>query len=281
MTIGTNSMASLPVTMRQIVSEDFPRRVAAMLGRSDLTWHAGMPVPFGWHFPLLGAETFRSALRSDGFPGLGVPMPDLPGKRLVAVGRTLEQWRALHIGQEIVRVSQIASVTSKSTAQGSINFVTVEHVIHNHQDAALILKEEQTFVLLDTPFAAAPPSPPDSNQTRAIGKTITPDETMLFQFSALSFNSHKIHLDRDYAGTVEGYPDLVVNGGLTTLLMTEFAQTMVTGTIKRLAVRNTAPLFCNRLIQLVHTVRDGCHAILALNDAGRVAAEMEFKIDDL
>jgi 3-methylfumaryl-CoA hydratase len=277
----TNFDANPPVTMRQIVGEDCPRRVAAMLGRSDLKWHAGMPVPFGWHFPLLGAETFRSALRSDGFPGLGVPMPDLPGKRLVAAGRTLDQSGALHIGQEIVRVSQIKSVTSKSTAQGSINFVTVGHIIHNHKDAAPILKEEQTFVLLNTPFAAAPQRPAGSNQAHAIGKTITPDETMLFQFSALSFNSHKIHLDRAYARTVEGYPDLVVNGGLTTLLMTEFAQTIATGTIKRLAVRNTAPLFCNRPIQLAHTVRDGRHAILALNDAGCVAAEMEFEIDDL
>jgi 3-methylfumaryl-CoA hydratase len=268
-----------PVMRRQIVTEDFPRRIAAMLGLSDLAWAGGTLLPFGWHFPLLGAETLCSNLRADGFPGLGIPMPDLPGKRLVAAGRNVEQSCALYIGQEIVRISAITSVTPKTTAHGAITIVTIEHVIRDGRDEVLVINEKQTFILLDTPFVMSEPSAPYADY--AIVKTIIPDDTMLFQFSALSFNSHKIHLDRDYARSVEGYPDLVVNGGLTTLLMTEFAREGLNGTIKRLAIRNSAPLFCNQPVQLAHIEKDGRRVILALDDHGRVAAEMEFEIDDV
>jgi 3-methylfumaryl-CoA hydratase len=279
MTNGTDINTYAPVMRRQIVTEDFPRRIAAMLGLSDLAWAGGTPLPFGWHFPMLGAETSRGDLRADGFPGLGVPMPDLPGKRLVAAGRSAEQASALHIGQELERVSAIASVIPKTTSQGAMTIVTVEHIIRDGRNAALILTEKQTFILLDTPFVASGPARPKTDH--AIAKTITPDDTMLFQFSALSFNSHKIHLDRDYARSVEGYPDLVVNGGLTTLLMTEFARTNLGIAPQRLTVRNSAPLFCNQPIHLARMERDGRRVILALDDTGRIAAEMEFETDDL
>jgi 3-methylfumaryl-CoA hydratase len=268
-----------PVIRRQIVTEDFPRRITAMLGLLECEWPAGTKIPYGWHFPLLGAETLRSNLRNDGYPGLGIPMPDLTAKRLVAAGRSVEQASTLHIGQEIERVSVILSIKSKTTSQGAITLVTVEHIIRNEKKGAFILKETQTFILLDTPFVATEVTA--NKPVHAIAKTITPDETMLFQFSALSFNSHKIHLDRDYARSVEGYPDLVVNGGLTTLLMTEFARKKLGIVPQRLTVRNSAPLFCNQLVQLAHIENDGRRVILAFDVHGRVAAEMEFETDDV
>jgi 3-methylfumaryl-CoA hydratase len=103
---------------------------------------------------------------------------------------------------------------------------------------------------------------------------------MLFEFSSLSFNAHKIHLDRDYTRTVEGYPDLVVNGGLTTLLMTEIARAAFGDGIKRLSVRNSSPLFCNRPIHFAQSDLDGRHTILAIDDEGRIGAELEFETDD-
>jgi 3-methylfumaryl-CoA hydratase len=267
------------VTRRQVFTEDWMRRIAAMLGLPGLEWSMGDPVPFGWHFPLLGAETHRNKLRTDGFPGLGIPLPDIASKRLVATSRTVESMGSMCLGQELERSSRIAAITPKSTAQGLMTFVTVEHAFHDFRSAALILEEKQTFLLLDTAFTATPPT--QAPATHAIVKTITPDDTMLFQFSALSFNSHKIHLDRDYARTVEGYPDLVVNGGLTTLLMTEIARAAFGESIKRLSVKNSAPLFCNRPIHFAHSDQDGRRAILAIDDEGRTAAAMEFETDDL
>jgi 3-methylfumaryl-CoA hydratase len=267
------------VTRRQHFTEDWMRRIAAMLGLPGLDWSIGDPVPFGWHFPLLGAETFRSALRADGFPGLGIPFPDIDSKRLVATGRTVEKMSRLCLGQELERTSRIAAITPKSTAQGPMTFVTVEHSFRDHLSQTPILTEQQIFLLLDTLLAAPPPASTRSPNT--IIKTITPDDTMLFQFSALSFNSHKIHLDSDYARTVEGYPDLVVNGGLTTLFMTEIARAAFGENIKRLSVKNSAPLFCNRPIHFAQSDQDGRQAILAIDDDGRTAATMEFETDDL
>jgi 3-methylfumaryl-CoA hydratase len=266
------------ITRRQQFTEDWMRRIAAMLDLPDLNWSVGDPVPFGWHFPLLGSETSRTTLRADGFPGLGIPFPNIDSKRLVATGRTVETMNRLCLGQELERTSRIAAIAPKSTAQGPMTFVTIEHGFRDHLSQAPILTEQQIFLLLDTLFAAPPPASTRSPYT--IVKTVTPDDTMLFQFSALSFNSHKIHLDRDYARTVEGYPDLVVNGGLTTLLMTEIARATFGDTIKRLTVKNSAPLFCNRPIHFAQSDQDGRHAILAIDDDGHTAATMEFVTDD-
>jgi 3-methylfumaryl-CoA hydratase len=266
------------VTRRQHFTEDWMRRIAAMLGLPGLDWSMGDPVPFGWHFPLLGAETFRATLRADGFPGLGIAFPDIDSKRLVATGRTVENMSRLCLGQELERTSRIVAITPKSTAQGLITFVTVEHAFRDLLGQTPILQEKQTFLLLESLFAV--PQTPPTTATHTIIKTITPDDTMLFQFSSLSFNSHKIHLDRDYARTVEGYPDLVVNGGLTTLFMTEIARAAFGENIKRLSVRNSAPLFCNRPIHFAQSDQDGRHTILAIDDDGRIAAEMEFETGD-
>jgi 3-methylfumaryl-CoA hydratase len=267
------------VTRQQHVTEDWMRRIATMLGLAGLEWSMGDPVPFGWHFPLFGAETSRDTMRTDGFPGLGIAFPDIASKRLVATGRSVETMGRLCLGQQFERTSRIAAITPKSTAQGHMTFVTVEHAVRDLGTASLILFEKQTFLLLDTLFDILPSA--EATALSSIVKTITPDDTMLFQFSALSANSHKIHLDRDYARNFEGYPDLVVNGGLTTLLMTEIARAAFGETIKRLSVKNSAPLFCNRPIHFAQSDQDGRHAILAFDDEGRIAAAMEFDTDDL
>jgi 3-methylfumaryl-CoA hydratase len=270
---------SQPVARQQAYTADTARRVAAMLGRSGLEWSSDDDVPFGWHFPLLGAETRRNRLRSDGFPGLGIAMPDLPGKRLVAAGRTVDAPGVLRIDQAIERTSRIKSITPKATAQGAITIVVVHHLLCDLQTQERLIEEEQTFILLDTPYTPTPPT--IDPITEPIISTATPDDTLLFQFSALSFNSHKIHLDRDYARTVEGYPDLVINGGLTTLFMTEIARVDAGVRIKRLKVRNLAPLFVNRPIQFVTAQKGTMHFIRAHDECGRFAAEMEYETDVL
>jgi 3-methylfumaryl-CoA hydratase len=267
------------VTRRQRFSEDWMRRIAAMLGHHGLAWSGGDPVPFGWHFPLLGAETPRALLRADGFPGLGLPFPDIASKRLVATGRVVETEGRICLDQVLERTSRVAEIKQKSGAHGAMTFVTIEHVFHDFPGRAPLLAEKQTFLVLDAPYAPTPPA--QTSAAHSIVKTITPNDTLLFQFSSLSFNTHKIHLDRDYARTVEGYPDLVVNGGLTTLFMTEIARAAFGETIKRLSVRNSAPLFCNRPIHFAQANQDGRQSILALDDYGRVAAEMEFEIGDV
>ena len=84
------------------------------------------------------------------------------------------------------------------------------------------------------------------SNSQIFSSKIIPDETLLFQYSALGFNSHKIHLDREYAQRVEGLPDLVVNGGLATLLVTEYARIELKFNLSDIKVKHLAPLYCNR-----------------------------------
>ena len=121
----------------------------------------------------------------------------------------------------------------------------------------------------------------DASAPGTVVRTITPDETLLFQFSALSFNSHRIHLDRDYARRVEGYPDLVVNGGILALLMTESARLELGRTIRSLTLRNKALLFCNRPIGFVAEQSPDRLRMSALDHNGRLAAEVEILTDEL
>ncbi|WP_298286097.1 hypothetical protein [Novosphingobium sp.] len=169
----------------------------------------------------------------------------------------------------------MSSYAEKEAANGRIALVTVEHTVKAAGRAHAAIEERQTFVLLSarySPQEAAPWQPP--SQARRLG-TFTPDETLLFQFSALSFNSHRIHLDRSYARDAEGYPDLVVNGGITTLLMTEYARKHFAVTTGRFAVSNKRPLFVDREITFMAEPTASGRRIVALDDQGALAAEMD------
>ena len=105
-----------------------------------------------------------------------------------------------------------------------------------------------------------------------------PDETLLFQYSALGFNSHRIHIDRDHARNVEGFPDLVVNGGLATLLLTEFLRVDLGVTPTTIAVRHVAPLYCNRSVTLAAEPTDAGWRLRAFDDLNRLAVDMEVTV---
>jgi 3-methylfumaryl-CoA hydratase len=153
--------------------------------------------------------------------------------------------------------------------------VGIRHELRPVSVSTPAVVETQTFILLGAdarPSGKARASRPIETGHR---QTVVPDATLLFQFSALGFNSHKIHIDRSYAREVEGLPDLVVNGGLSTLLSTELLRTELGLTPTRIATRNTAPLFCGRPITLA-AVREGARWRLgAYDDSGQLAVDME------
>ncbi len=108
--------------------------------------------------------------------------------------------------------------------------------------------------------------------------SLVPDETLLFQYSALGFNSHKIHIDLAYARQVEGYPDLVVNGGLATLLLTEFARTELKLSLLAIRVRHIKPLFCRHPMTLVANQMEDLCSLKVLDNKNVVAVEMEAQL---
>lgn len=256
------------------------RRVAAMLDLDPDGIAAGDPLPRGWQFVLLGADTRRSALRSDGFPGLGVPMPDLGLPRLMLGSRSVVFRADIPIGAALRRTSRLQSLRHKTSDAGPMAVVTLGHELRIEGQAEPALVETQTYLLLSprkAPFddAAVPAAAPAAAEHLA---TVMPDETLLFQYSALGFNSHRIHIDRGHAREVEGFPDLVVNGGLATLLLTEFLRRDLGVQPAALKVRHVAPLHCNRPMTLAADRLGERWHLKAFDDRHRLAVDMEVDV---
>ncbi|WP_137893214.1 hypothetical protein [Ramlibacter sp. 2FC] len=256
------------------------RRVAAMLDLDPDTVVEGAPLPRGWQFILMAADTRRSALRADGFPGLGVAMPELGLPRLLLGGRAVSYMKDIPIGATVQRTSAMQSLTRKTTEAGPMAIASIQHELRLGTDATPALVETQTYLLLPAREGAAAPSSAARVDAVSAERTMTfvPDETLLFQYSALGFNSHRIHIDRSHARNVEGFPDLVVNGGLATLLLTEFLRRDLGVTPSALKVRHVAPLFCGRQITLAAN-RDGAKwRLQAYDDRNVLAVEMEVNV---
>ncbi len=272
-------LAGSAVVRNEVCSEAVARRVAAMLDLDPQEIADGQPLPRGWQFVLMGADTKRSALRADGFPGLGVAMPDLGLPRLLLGGRTVSYRADIPVGSRLVRTSSMASLKRKTAESGPMAIATISHELRLAGQSQPALVETQTYLLLPARNGPAP----DDVSGRSIDiaaervLTVVPDETLLFQYSALGFNSHKIHIDRSHARHVEGFPDLVVNGGLATLLLTEFARRELGVSPAAVKVRHVAPLYCGRPVTLA-AVRDGPHWRLKAYDHRNVLAiDMEME----
>jgi 3-methylfumaryl-CoA hydratase len=269
-----------PVQRREHCSEARVRQVAAMLDIDPDEVSAGQPLPRGWQFVLMGADTQRSALRGDGFPGLGVPMPDLGLPRLMLGGRSVSFHADIPIGAALSRTSAVRSVRHKTNSSGPMAVVEIEHALSIDGQSEAALVETQTYLLLGAqkPVAVDASAPAAEPLAAAHLSQVVPDEILLFQYSALGFNSHRIHLDRDHARGVEGFPDLVVNGGLATLLLTEFLRRELRVQPRSLTARHVAPLYCNRPLTLTADRSGGGWHLKAFDDQHRLAVDMNVEI---
>lgn len=265
------------VERSEICSASAARRVAAMLDLDPEDVVEGNPLPRGWQFILMAADTRRSLLRADGFPGLGVTMPDLGLPRLLLGGRKVTYERDIPIGAVVFRKSAIRDLKRKKSEAGPMAIATIRHELSTagHDWPALI--EEQNYLLLPARKGGGHSEISCTNMDMAgqMTATVVPDETMLFQYSALGFNSHRIHIDRAHARNVEGFPDLVVNGGLVTLLMTEFLRREVATPPSSMTVRHVAPLFCGRPITMVANPTVGGWHLKAFDHRSTLAVDME------
>lgn len=256
------------------------RRVAAMLDLNPDLFEEGQLLPRGWHFVLMGADSPRSEIRGDGFAGLGITMPDLGLPRLLQIGRSVHYSTDLPVGSEVIRKSSVENITEKVSERGPMAVASILHEITvKGQDTPSIL-EKQTYLLLGREMSK--PSTIEGVEAPSMQweKEFTPDDLLLFHYSALGFNSHKIHIDRDYAKKVEGYPDLVVNGGLTSLILTEFLRNHIKATPKRIEIKYKAPLFCGRRARIGANQVNSRLILYVFDEQARLAAEMEVELHE-
>lgn len=231
----------------------------------------GDPLPPGWHWIYFNDEVAGSALADDGHERRGGFLPPIPlSKRMWAGGR-LRFHAAPRLGSLVRRTSTIRSIDIKEGRSGPLAFVTVAHTLTDGDE--LLVEEEQDIVYLDrTPDGGtADAGPRDGAHTSEGGtpedesggvppadwtESFMADEIVLFRFSALTFNAHRIHYDLPYATEGEGYPGLVVHGPLLALLLLNAGLRRTTGFRSynpagtRFSYRALQPVFCNEALLL-------------------------------
>ena len=203
----------------------------------------GDAAPFTVHWCLAQPVFPMSMLGPDGHPTRGGFLPPVPLPRRMWAGGEIEFLQPLQVGDESTRTSRIADVTVKTGSTGTLCFVSVEHSISSPRGTAI--RERQDIVYREmtgsAPASAKAAPPPPKAQHR---ETHVSDPVLLFRYSALTFNGHRIHYDRDYVTKVEGYPGLIFHGPLQAALIIEMAAKLRGGKApKKFTYRGLQPLF--------------------------------------
>lgn len=210
----------------------------------------GEPLPELWHWCAFPDPSPNDMLGRDGHPRGGSLLPPVPLERRMWAGGALTFHRRLRVGEALEMRSRVKSVTEKMGKSGPMVFVTLDHEIYG--DRGLAIEERQDIVYLEIPDSFAPPKK-QPVPAPAVESLDTP-ETLLFRYSAVTFNAHRIHYDRTYTQEVEHYPDLVVHGPLqASLLMRAATRT-----------KGRAPLFFD--FRGVHPMFSGAPCDIAMQD---------------
>lgn len=216
------------------------RGMSAVLDRPPEALGPASPLPPAWHWLYFTPLTRRSALGEDGHERRGSFLPPIQLPRRMWAGGRLRFLGTLSLGEAVQRKSTIVSARSKEGRSGPLVFVTVQHEIANEQ--GVVIEEEQDLVYRNVSPASGVTTelPPETVEW---SETFVTDPVTLFRFSALTFNSHRIHYDHRYVTEIEGYPDLVVHGPLIALLLLDAGSRWLDGSPYSFSYRAISPLF--------------------------------------
>ena len=202
----------------------------------------GDPLPPLWHFITHLSSATLSRLGRDGHPMRGDFLPPVALPRRMWAGGRFTFHGDITLGDEVTKRSSVENIELKEGRTGSLCFVTVQHELA--VDGEVRVVEEQDLVYREDPAPDAPkPAPKPAPERADFTRTISPSEVMLFRYSALTFNGHRIHYDRDYARDVEGYQSLVFHGPLTATLLADLAVAETGKRLTSFTFRGLAPLF--------------------------------------
>lgn len=219
--------------------------LAATLDRPAERPPAGSPLPPLWHWLYFLPVPRRSELGPDGHARRGGFLPPVELPRRMWAGSRFAFHRPLLVGDTLTRTSTIESVSEKAGRSGPLVFVTVRHEIRRAEEADVALTEHHDIVYREhaQPGESAPPPRPAPDDA-AWEKPWTADDVLLFRYSALTFNGHRIHYDRRYVTEVEGYPGLIVHGPLlATLLIDALRDEMPAARVTAYAFKALRPVF--------------------------------------
>ena len=218
--------------------------LSATLDRNDPPPRAGDPLPFLWHWLYFLPLHRQSELGEDGHARLGTfLLPPVPLPRRMYAGGRVEIHRPLCVGDSASRQSRVEDVTFKEGRSGPLVFVKVRHQISNGIGLALV--EDQDIVYRDDSRPGdSVPQPTRATEHANWTRDVRPDEVLLFRYSALTFNGHRIHYDRQFATAAQGYPGLIVHGPLIATLLADLVRSnLPQADVSVFAFRAMAPLF--------------------------------------
>ena len=258
-------------------------RFSATLDRPDAQCALGEAAPQGIHWCLCLPDAPTQLLGQDGHPRRDTSpdsfMPPIPLPRRMWAASDVNFHAPIYSGASIRRTSTLSSIKEKQGATGPLVFVTVDH--ETHADGVLAIREQQSIVFREAPpviAAEANAKPAAASATEAFDasawewhRPLTPNSALLFRFSALTFNSHRIHYDAPYAKDEEGYPDLVVHGPLTATLLLDLTQRHLgLNALTHFSMRAQSPAFVDQALHLVgRKGAEGGYELAALGNDGR------------
>jgi 3-methylfumaryl-CoA hydratase len=217
--------------------------LAATLDLVERPEETGAVLPPLWHWLYFLPFHRQSELGPDGHARRGGFLPPVDLQRRMWAGGRIHFLRSLRAGENVTRTSHIAGVSFKKGRSGPLVFVLVRHEIHNEQ--GLALTEEHDIVYRNRASPGEQPGAPQRTPGEAAWeRTIYPDDVLLFRYSALTFNGHRIHYDRRYATETEGYPGLVVHGPLIATLLADLVRRHVPDAVlSHFEFRALSPIF--------------------------------------
>jgi 3-methylfumaryl-CoA hydratase len=261
----TDSAAQAPLTL-----------FAATLDHLDPPWRRREVPPLG-HWLYFLSHAPQREIGPDGHANRGSFLPPVALPRRMWAGSELEFLAPVPVGAAISRKSTIASVERKAGRTGEMVFVRVEHEIS--AEGVLAIRDAHNIVYREAPKAGETPAPGEKlERTAEFNRAIAPDPVLLFRYSALTFNGHRIHYDRSYCEEIEGYPGLVVHGPLTaTLLMDLYLRQRPGAQVRTFRFRARRPLFDIHPFRICGVHRAGGADLWALDHDGYVAMTAELE----
>lgn len=267
-------------TIEDDVTPAVMRRIAAMLDLDPHSFPRGAEVPAHW-FSLFCAESARqSDIGADGHPEPGVVLPPIPLGRRMGAGRRVRLSGGFRVGEVLTKRAEVAAIEPKQARTGTICVLTMRHSFSVGDRPVAVDEFDAVYREAVAPGASSPvnagqPAPTDA----AWSQVQHLPSTLVFRYSAITWNAHRIHYDADYARGAEGYPALVQNGGLTMQLLLDAAMARAEGQrLVEFTARLTRPISVGDTVTLGGgAVADSAMSAWVADQGGVLCAQMELR----
>lgn len=255
------------------------RRIAGMLDIDPASLKQGDELPPHWFTMFFPDIAKQSDIGPDGHPNKGVFLPPIPLPRRMGAGRRVTINGSLRIGEPAIKRAIVAQVLPKIGRTGRMAVLTMRHVIEARGQVVAVDEFDALYREAPPPGQASPTSPPQPAPTNGIyADKVLLSSPLVFRYSSVTWNAHRIHYDADYARQEEGYPATVQNGGLTMQLMLDAALKRAPGRLRGFTARLARPLWVGDTVTLCGAApADGKMECWAADKDGHLCAKMELE----